>query len=134
MNWVEILNQIFQLVLVPLLGILTTWFVKWVNSKIENQKVATENELYRKYLTMFQDTVERSVIMTNQTYVDALKNKNAFTAEAQKEAFEMTYKQVISLMTDEAKNYLSNVVGDFDEFTKMYIESIVNGKKADKVG
>ena len=134
MNWVEILNQIFQLVLVPLLGILTTWFVKWVNSKIENQKVATENELYRKYLTMFQDTVERSVTMTNQTYVDALKNKNAFTAEAQKEAFEMTYKQVISLITDEAKNYLSNVVGDFDEFTKMYIESIVNGKKADKVG
>lgn len=134
MNWVEILNQIFQLVLVPLLGILTTWFVKWINSKIENQKVTTENELYRKYLTMFQDTVERSVTMTNQTYVDALKNKNAFTAEAQKEAFEMTYKQVISLMTDEAKNYLSNVVGDFDEFTKMYIESIVNGKKADKVG
>ena len=134
MNWVEILNQVFQLVLVPLLGIITTWFVKWINSKIENQKVATENELYRKYLTMFQDTVERSVTMTNQTYVDALKNKNAFTAEAQKEAFEMTYKQVISLMTDEAKNYLSNVVGDFDEFTKMYIESIVNGKKADKVG
>lgn len=134
MNWVEILNQVFQLVLVPLLGIITTWFVKWINSKIENQKVETENELYRKYLTMFQDTVERSVTMTNQTYVDALKNKNAFTAEAQKEAFEMTYKQVISLMTDEAKNYLSNVVGDFDEFTKMYIESIVNGKKADKVG
>jgi high-affinity Fe2+/Pb2+ permease len=133
-NWVEILNQVFQLVLVPLLGIITTWFVKWINSKIENQKVTTENELYRKYLTMFQDTVERSVTMTNQTYVDALKNKNAFTAEAQKEAFEMTYKQVISLMTDEAKNYLSNVVGDFDEFTKMYIESIVNGKKADKVG
>ena len=83
---------------------------------------------------MFQDTVERSVTMTNQTYVDALKNKNAFTAEAQKEAFEMTYKQDISLITDEAENYLSNVVGDFDEFTKMYIESIVNGKKADKVG
>lgn len=83
---------------------------------------------------MFQDTVERCVTYTNQTYVDALKNKNAFTAEAQKEAFERTYSQVMLLLKDEAKAYLTNVVGDFDEFTKTYIESIVNANKTAKVG
>lgn len=83
---------------------------------------------------MFQDTVERCVTYTNQTYVDALKNKNAFTAEAQKEAFERTYSQVMLLLKDEAKAYLTNVVGDFDEFTKTYIESMVNANKTAKVG
>lgn len=134
MNWVELANQIFQLVLVPLLGVLTAWLVKWINSKIEGQKQTTENDLYKKYLTMFQDTVERCVTYTNQTYVDALKNKNAFTAEAQKEAFERTYSQVMLLLKDEAKAYLTSVVGDFDEFTKTYIESMVNANKTAKVG
>ena len=129
MNWVEILNQVFQLVLVPLLGIITTWFVKWINSKIENQKVATENELYRKYLTMFQDTVERSVTMTNQTYVDALKNKNAFTAEAQKEAFEMTYNAILKQLGTEAQTYLSEAVGDLNDYIKNAIEATVNISK-----
>jgi len=36
---------------------------------------------------MLNKTIATTVTAVNQTYVDDLKNKNAFTVEAQKEAF-----------------------------------------------
>lgn len=134
MNWAEILNEIFKLVIIPLLGVCTTYFVKWVRAKIDDYKAGQEETVYYKYLNMFEDTVARCVEMTNQTYVNALKNKNAFTAEAQKEAFQLTYNSVITVLSEEAKEYLTAIVGDFDLFTKAYIESLVNEKKTPLVG
>lgn len=134
MNWAKILNEIFKLVIIPFLGILTTYFVKWVRAKIDHYKAGQEDTVYYKYLNMFEDTVARCVEMTNQTYVNALKNKNAFTAEAQKEAFQLTYNSVITVLSEDAKQYLTAVVGDFDLFTKTYIESLVNEKKTPVVG
>jgi len=36
---------------------------------------------------MLDDTITKCVIATNQTYVDSLKDKNAFDKAAQEEAF-----------------------------------------------
>lgn len=41
---------------------------------------------YAKYLTSIVDVITRAVKTTYQTYVETLKNKDMFTAEAQKEA------------------------------------------------
>ena len=41
MEWQELLTAIFEVCIIPLLGILTTFFVKWVNAKSE--------ELAKKY-------------------------------------------------------------------------------------
>ena len=58
--------------------------------------------------------------------VEALKNQNAFNAEAQREAFRMTYESVMSLLTCEAKEYLSAAYGDLSEYVKYRIEAEVN--------
>ena len=56
---------------------------------------------------MLINTIETCVIATNQTYVDALKNKNAFTPEAQKEAFEKIKNAVLAILGEEGQKYLS---------------------------
>jgi hypothetical protein len=63
-------------------------------------------------MDMLTDTIINCVIATNQTYVEALKNKNAFDAEAQKEAFERTYRAVLDILSKEAYEQLTEFLVD----------------------
>ena len=129
MDWMEMLKQIFQVCIIPLLGILTVYIVKFINAKSEELKATANNELYQKYITLLTDTITSCVIATNQTYVDALKDKNAFDKEAQKEAFNRTYNAVLAILTDDVKNYFTEVVGDFQAFLTEKIEAEVKLNK-----
>ena len=126
MDWMEMLQKIFEVCIIPLLGILTTYLVVFIRQKSKELQETTDNELYKKYIEMLQDTIVRCVIATNQTYVEALKNKNAFDKEAQAEAFRMTYDAVMAILTDDAKDYLANVVGDLQTYIIKLIEAEVN--------
>ena len=125
----ELLTQIFEVCILPLLGILTTFFVKWVNARIGEISDNRKNETEKKYLDMLNSTISDCVIATTQTYVDALKKQGAFDAEAQKVAFTMTYEAVIKLLTDEAQIYLNEAVGDLNLYITQKIESEVNLNK-----
>ena len=127
----QLLQKIFEVCIIPLLGILTTYLIIFINKKSKELQETTDNELYKKYIGMLQDTVVRCVIATNQTYVDALKDKNAFDKEAQAEAFKMTYEAVIAILSDDAKEYLSSAVGDLQKYITELIEAEVNVNKAE---
>jgi hypothetical protein len=129
MEWMILLQQIFEICIVPLLGILTCYIVNYIKAKTVELNTNNSNELLSKYLTMLSDTVCDCVIATNQTYVEALKNKNAFDAEAQKVAFEMTYNAVINVLSSDAKEYLTNIYGDLSTYITNMIEAEVNRNK-----
>lgn len=129
MNYMEMLQKIFEVCIIPLLGVLTTYLVLFIKQKSKELQETTDNELYKKYIELLQDTIVRCVIATNQTYVEALKNKNAFDKEAQEHAFKMTYDAVMEILTDDAKVYLSNVFGDLEVYITKLIEAEVNVNK-----
>lgn len=129
MNWMEMLQKIFEVCIIPLLGVLTAYLVAFIRKKSKELEETTDNELYKKYIELLQDTIVRCVIATNQTYVEALKNKNAFDEAAQKEAFKMTYEAVISILSDDAKVYLANVIGDLQLYITELIEAQVKIQK-----
>ena len=122
-------NQLFEIVLIPLLGVLVTFFVKWVNAKSAEIAVSTDDVLMNKYLSMLTSTITDCVIATNQTYVDALKAEGKFDAEAQKKAFSLTCDAVLSILTDDAKEYLSESLGDLKSYITSKIESQVKLQK-----
>ena len=125
----EMLQSIFNICIIPLLGVLTTYLVLFIKKKTEQLKQETDNELYQKYMDMLSETIINCVIATNQTYVEALKDKNAFDEAAQKEAFDMTYKAVLNILSQDAINYLNEAVGDLNEFIRQAIEAQVNLNK-----
>jgi len=131
---IELLQQIFNLVLVPLLAILTTYVIKLVNAQTEKIKESTDNELVQKYVTILNDLIVACVMATNQTYVDALKDQNAFTEEAQKKAFEMTFNAIKEILTEEAQAILSLVYEDLDAYIKQQIEFVVKANKQQLFG
>jgi hypothetical protein len=130
MDWLNILQQIFELCIIPLLAIITRSLVIYISTKKDELKSKTDNELAKKYLDLLNDTIANCVIATNQTYVEALKKGNAFTADAQKAAFEKTYQAVIATLSEEAQKYLPEVVGDLQTYITQKIEASVNQNKA----
>lgn len=130
MDWLNILQQIFELCIIPLLAIITRSLVIYISTKKDELKSKTNNELAKKYLDLLNDTIANCVIATNQTYVEALKKGNVFTADAQKAAFEKTYQAVIATLSEEAQKYLPEVVGDLQTYITQKIEASVNQNKA----
>ena len=125
----EMLAQIFEVCIIPLLGVLTAYFIKFVNAKSAEIGTKVENETQKKYLKMLNNTITDCVIATTQTYVDSLKKQGTFDAEAQKVAFTMTYESVVKLLTDEATEYLNEAVGDLQLYITQKIEAEVNLNK-----
>ena len=78
---------------------------------------------------MLTDTISACVIATNQTYVEALKKENAFTKEAQQQAFDMTFNAVMDVLTDDAKEYLTHIYGDLTAYISNKIEAEVQINK-----
>ena len=129
MEWLPFLYQIFEVCIVPLLGILTAYLIKLINIKSTEIQHQVQNDNADKYIAMVADTISACVIATNQTYVEALKKQNAFTAEAQKEAFNLTYNAVMAILTEDAKKYLAEIYGDVSAYITTKIESEVNISK-----
>ena len=129
MEWLPFLYQIFEVCIVPLLGILTAYLIKLINIKSTEIQHQVQNDNADKYIAMVADTISACVIATNQTYVEALKKQNAFNAEAQKEAFNLTYNAVMAILTEDAKKYLAEIYGDVSAYITAKIESEVNISK-----
>lgn len=123
MDWYELLNQIFQVAIIPLIGVLATFLISFIEKKKQEIVNKTKNETIKKYLDMLDDTIIACVTATNQTYVEALKNKNAFDEAAQKEALQLTYDAVMTVLTEEAQTYLTEAVGDLQSFVLTKIEA-----------
>jgi len=125
----ELLQTIFQVVIIPLLTVLTGFAVKWINAKADEIVANTKDQYAKKYITMLNNTISAAVIAVNQTYVDALKEKDAFTAEAQKEAFKRVHETVTLSLTEEATVYLNEIIGDLDTYIATKIEEQVKINK-----
>lgn len=130
MEWMALLQQIFELCIVPLLGIVTAYIVSYIKAKTKELDTTNSNEILVKYVNMLSQTVCDCVIATNQTYVNALKDQNVFTEEAQNIAFQKTYDAVITILSEDAKEYLTHVYGDLSVYIKNMIEAEVNKNKA----
>lgn len=129
MEWMIILQQVFELCIIPLLGIITVYIVQFIKTKTKELNSNNSNEVLSKYIEMLSNTICECVIATNQTYVDSLKKQGKFDAEAQKKAFEMTYNAVIGILSEEAKVYLASIYGDLNAYIINMIEAEVNKNK-----
>ena len=124
-----IITEIFQVCIIPILGILTTFFIKWVNAKSSEIQANIDDATLKKYISMLETTITSCVIATNQTYVDSLKQQNKFDAAAQEEAFRRTSDAVLAILSEDAKKYLSTAFGDLETYINKKIESEVKINK-----
>lgn len=132
MDYTQLIADIFQVCIIPLLGLLTAFFVKLVNAKSTEIKTNIDDATLKKYMDMLTQTITDCVIATNQTYVESLKAQGKFDAEAQRKAFELTSSAVMNILSTDAQEYLSSAVGDLNAYITKKIEAEVNANKLTK--
>ncbi len=125
----EIVIQIIQVCVIPLFGILTKYLVDYLTAKRNEINSKTDNETAQKYTNMIYQTVVDCVIATNQTYVDSLKKSGSFDEAAQKEAFNRTMNAIMTILSDDAKEYITEATGDLNTYLTQLIEAEVNKRK-----
>lgn len=128
-TFLQMLTQIFEVCIIPLLGILTTYLVKYIAAKRDAIIAQSDNSIANKYIKMLADTITTCVIATNQTYVDSLKEQGKFNEEAQKQAFNLTLNAVLAILGAEGQEYLTEIYGDLNTYIKQQIEVAVNQNK-----
>ena len=129
MEWLPLLYQILEVCIIPLLSILTAYLVKYIKAKSLELQAKVDNDTADKYIAMLDNTICACVVATTQTYVEALKKENAFTKEAQLEAFNLTFNAVMTVLSNDAKDYLTNIYGDLTAYITNKIEAEVNLNK-----
>lgn len=129
MTYQEIITTILEICIFPLLGYLTTILISFLKTKAQETKDKVANVTAQKYIDMLTNTITSCVMATNQTYVETLKNKGEFTKEAQKEAFNKTYENVINILNEDCKIYLNETFGDLESYITNKIEAEVKANK-----
>ena len=75
------------------------------------------------------DRLEDSVRATFQTYVDDLKKNGAFTKEAQAHALGMALATLLGSLSQEAKDYIQENLGNTETYLTGRIEAEVKRQK-----
>ena len=125
LDWLDILFKVFEVAIIPILGATTLYLVTLIHAKKQELLEKAKNDTTKKYIELLDKTITECVIATNQTYVDALKKAGSFDAEAQKQAFQLTYDAVMAILTDDAQEYLNEAIKDLNTYITTRIESQV---------
>ena len=129
MAWMDIVEKIFELVVFPVLTILGIYIARLISVKLDELRKKSDNDKHQKYIMMLDKTITECVLATTQTYVDTLKKQGKFDEEAQRIALETTYKNVLAILTADAKTYLESAIGDFNAYLLNKIEAEVSLNK-----
>lgn len=111
---------------------LARYIVSLVNKKVDEIQINTEiknNEKLNQYVNLAQDAISNAVLSVSQVYVDSLKASGSFTEEAQAEAKERAVERAKKLITEESKNAIIILYGDFDSYLDSMIEAVVRASK-----
>ena len=129
MDQMKLLYDVFNLCIVPLMGVLAFYLVQYIKAKGNEIAANVDSELASKYILMLTTTITDCVVATNQTYVEALKKEGKFDKEAQNKAFQMTYNAIMDILTEDAKEYLNSLYGDLSLYLSKRIEAEVVANK-----
>lgn len=124
-NAKEFLEMVLVAILIPALPLLGRYIQLWFKARIEALQRHMELEEENYYLRQLEDFVMTSVLAVQQTYVEALKQENAFTKEAQKEAVLKAKAKVQTQLTSRGREVLRKAQGDYLTYIEDQIEKLV---------
>ena len=105
------------------------YLVQYLHRKSEQIIAQTDNMTIKAFLTEATDAVSTAVTYTSQTFVDALKKEGNFNKDKQQEALKKSLDKAISLLSEPAKNALTDIYGNLEAYLTSKIEAEVRSQK-----
>lgn len=124
-----IIKDIIYIIITALALPLTKYLVDLFQAKISEISINVRDETLKKYIDFAEEAISKAVVSVNQTYVESLKASGKFDKDAQKEAKNKATAIAKQLITQEAKEAITMIYGDFDSYLDTTMETIVNLNK-----
>ena len=118
----NVLSCVVTAVIIPLITLLGSKLIKWISSKIDNEKTSI-------YITEATTIVLDAVKCVFQTYVEALKKEGSFNKDAQLIALNKAKDIVLAQLSDDIKDYINKNFGNVDTWINTQIEASINTLK-----
>lgn len=125
----EILLIALQAVIIAVIPACAKHFINWVLQEKKARKEESDSEHVDAIIDRVGKLVVDVVTETTQTYVDALKKENKFDVEKQKQAFNMSYTKLKTMLNEEYKDVIESVFGNLEEYLTTKIEAAVATNK-----
>ena len=122
--------QEIQNILLSALGVIITGLATWLSTyivKLLNEKI--KDKQFARWLSQIIEIITNAVKCTYQTSVEALKDENMFTKEAQEEALKRTLQSIKSQLSQESIKFIKDNFGDVEKWLIEKIESIIYSLK-----
>lgn len=125
----EFLTTLLQAVLVAAVPVCAAFLGQGIRALAAYLGQKMESAALQKYLAAVADAVSTAVTYTSQTYVDALKKSGQFTKENQEWALKVAISEAKALLTQQAREFLSEAYGPLDRYLEGLIEAEVRNQK-----
>lgn len=126
----QILSTIINIIILPVLPVLTSFIIAFLRKKISELKGNMENMELLKHMDMAENAIISSVAAVNQLYVDNLKRSNGnLSSEEKNLAFTMARERVLRILGEKGKQTLGKVYKDIDYWIDSRIEYHVSQSK-----
>ena len=114
----EVILWFLGIVLTVIGGMIAVWIERYV-----------KDEQLKTTLASFQELVRNSVLETYQVYVQELKDKDIFDAQAQKTALSACLDLIKGNMSPRVEKWLKTNVSDIEGYLKNSIEAQIGALK-----
>ena len=121
--------ELLQAIATAAIPVCAAYLVQYLHRKSEHIIAQTDNMTIKAFLAEATDAVSTAVTYTSQTFVDALKKEGNFNKDKQQEALKKSLDKAISLLSESAKNALTDIYGDLEEYLTSKIEAEVRSQK-----
>lgn len=125
----EQIATLITTIVLPVLTALAAFAIAYLRKKTAELTASIKDKTAQKYVDMACSAALQAVQYTTQTYVDALKAKGEFDKQAQLEALNKAKDVAVSMITEDAKNIITEAYGDFDVWIYTKIEQLVRETK-----
>jgi len=121
--------ELLQAIATAAIPVCAAYLVQYLRRKSEQIIAQTDNMTIKAFLAEAADAVSTAVTYTSQTFVDALKKEGIFNKDKQQEALKKSLDKAISLLSESAKNALTDIYGNLEAYLTSKIEAEVRSQK-----
>lgn len=125
----DFILNLLAVILAAAISFATPYLVNFLRKKGAQIAAQVQSSKAKQYLNEATEAIATAVTAVSQTFVDSLKQNNAFDKEAQVEAREKAKDMAMSIMSEETKYYIYETYGDISNYLTAKIEENVKVQK-----
>lgn len=127
----QTLNNLLYIAVIAAISVVSRAIIVFL--QVKRTEIATREKKtgFEEAMVSAIDLIQNSVDAVSQSYVDTLKCKGQFTAEAQIEAKNRALALIKSQLSENSKELISKTYSNLDSWLGMQVESYLKNNKVE---